>query len=97
MVLNLSFLADCCLAATSLCLHRDGVVETKSYNMLVGRRTKLIPYLLLCFQIMKYIVSIVKSLSVIIFYSIILKLAEARIVNIMIIMSTESVDLSSLA
>ena len=65
--------------------------------MLVGRRTKLIPYLLLCFQIMKYIVSIVKSLSVIIFYSIILKLAEARIVNIMIIMSTESVDLSSLA
>ena len=46
---------------------------------------------------MKYIVSIVKSLSVIIFYSIILKLAEARIVNIMIIMSTESVDLSSLA
>ena len=65
--------------------------------MLVGRRTKLIPYLLLCFQIVKYIVSIVKSLSVIIFYSIILKLAEARIVNIMIIMSTESVDLSSLA
>ena len=65
--------------------------------MLVGRRTKLIPYLLLCFQIMKYIVSIVKSLSVIIFYSIILKLAEARIVNIMMIMSTESVDLSSLA
>ena len=37
------------------------------------------------------------SLIVIIFYSIILKLAEARIVNIMIIMSTESVDLSSLA
>ena len=69
----------------------------QSYNMLVGRRTKLIPYLLLCFQIMKYIVSIVESLSVIIFYSIILKLAEARIVNIMMIMSTESVDLSSLA
>ena len=65
--------------------------------MWVGIRTKLIPYLLLCFQIMKYIVSIVKSLSVIIFYSIILKLAEARIVNIMMIMSTESVDLSSLA
>ena len=38
-----------------------------------------------------------RSLIVIIFYSIILKLAEARIVNIMMIMSTESVDLSSLA